>query len=75
MKKILKKWEYMGYPVQSYKIGNKSYEFVVGNKSGYGNMKVATIRAKDLITAKKKLKNWMQKDGHHKGGISRKSYL
>lgn len=65
----------MDYPVQSYKLGENSYEFVIGNKSGYGNMKVANVKSKDLITARKKLKKWMQKDGHHKGGISRKAYL
>jgi len=75
IKKTLKKFKYMDYPVQTYKLGEKTYEFVVVNKSGYGNLKVVNIRSKDLISAKKKLKKWMTKDGHHKNGINRTSYL
>jgi len=74
-KKTLKKFEYMGYSIQSYKLGKNSYEFFIGNLSGYGHLKVANIRAKDFISSKKKLKNWMKKGGHLKGGVSRKAYL
>ena len=75
VKKTLRKFSYMDYPIQTYKLGKKTYEFVVGSPTGYGNLKVANVRSKDLITAKKKLRIWMRKNGHYKGGINRKAHL
>lgn len=65
VKKTLKKFKFMGYPVQPYKLGKTSYkmyiyEFGIGNKSGYGIYEYVNLKAKNLITAKKKVKRWIK---------------